>query len=433
MGSAAYELFLDSFILALIISLLIAWLGRRRQIPLPPSPQSDPFIGHLRRLPAVDEHLVFARMGEELNFFGQTTIILNSMKAAHELLDRRSAIYSDRPELPMLSLPSLVDCSKFTGFARYGERWRNQRRITHAVLHKKASEQLWPIILKQSRLAAQRLLKNPNNFFNEFRRMSGSAVLSAVYGYNVTSADDPLVKLVKTAISHIAEAAVPGAFYVNSMPWLRLIPDWFPGTTWKRTVKNWQAEKTDMIDVPFHWAKQQIAKGNASDSVIKALLRELESSKKEADDLEEEMDRIKWAAGTLFGAGADTSAATILVFVLAMTLYPEIQARAQAEIDEVVGTDRLPEMEDRSSLPYIERVLKEILRWQPVFPLGLAHACTQDSEYEGYRIPKGAVVIGNTWAISRNSLVYPNPEVFDPDRFLDPSVPSAPAFGFGRR
>lgn len=53
-----------------------------------------------------------------------------------------------------------------------------------------------------------------------------------------------------------------------------------------------------------------------------------------------------------------------------MALYPEVQAKAQQEIDTVVGSERLPTVEDRQNLPYIERILMEVLRWQPSTPLG---------------------------------------------------------------
>ncbi|KAG8768621.1 cytochrome c oxidase subunit 2 [Ceratobasidium sp. 428] len=75
-----------------------------------------------------------------------------------------------------------------------------------------------------------------------------------------------------------------------------------------------------------------------------------------------------------------------------MALYPEVQVKAQAEVDRVIGKDRLPEMSDRASLPYVECVLKEVLRWQSVVPLGIPHACMEEDEYKGYRIPKGATV-----------------------------------------
>jgi Cytochrome P450 len=84
-------------------------------------------------------------------------------------------------------------------------------------------------------------------------------------------------------------------------------------------------------------------------------------------------------------------------FILAMVLSPEVQKKAQAELDAVVGPNRLPEFEDRNNLPYINALCKEILRWHPLLPLGFAHATTQDDIYNGYFIPKGAIIFGNSW------------------------------------
>ena len=60
------------------------------------------------------------------------------------------------------------------------------------------------------------------------------------------------------------------------------------------------------------------------------------------------------------------------VFVLVMVLYPEVMRKAQAEIDTVVGLDRPPTFEDWDNLPYIRAIVKEVLRWRPVTPLGMA-------------------------------------------------------------
>ncbi|EGN99055.1 hypothetical protein SERLA73DRAFT_54575 [Serpula lacrymans var. lacrymans S7.3] len=79
---------------------------------------------------------------------------------------------------------------------------------------------------------------------------------------------------------------------------------------------------------------------------------------------------LKNASATAYGAGSDTTSSSLLIFVLAMVLYPHVQERAQAEIDAVVGRDRLPRFDDRPSLPYIEAILRETLRWHPVTPLG---------------------------------------------------------------
>ena len=86
-------------------------------------------------------------------------------------------------------------------------------------------------------------------------------------------------------------------------------------------------------------------------------------------------------------------------FLLALLLYPEVQSRAQAEIDHVIGRSRLPAFSDRPKLPYVDAVCKEILRWRLVLPLGVAHATTEDNVCKGYFIPKGTTVLPNTWCV----------------------------------
>ena len=88
-------------------------------------------------------------------------------------------------------------------------------------------------------------------------------------------------------------------------------------------------------------------------------------------------------------------------FILAMTLWPSIQKRAQAELDSVLGPSwaRLPTFSDRAKLPYISALVLEVLRWNPAVPLGLAHRVTQDDVYRGYVVPKGTVVWANIWCV----------------------------------
>ena len=80
-----------------------------------------------------------------------------------------------------------------------------------------------------------------------------------------------------------------------------------------------------------------------------------------------------------------------------MTMFPHVFRKAQAEIDAVIGRDRLPTLADRPRLPYINAVQRETLRWNPVGPLGIPHATLEDNVYNGYLIPKGSVVIANLW------------------------------------
>jgi len=130
---------------------------------------------------------------------------------------------------------------------------------------------------------------------------------------------------------------------------------------------------------------------------------------------------------------------SISSFMLAMTLHPDAQTKGQEEIDHIVGKDRLPTLDDRPSLPYVESIYRETMRLHPPVPLGIAHRLIEDDFYHGYYIPKGCVVVPNIWAMNRDGDVYSRPDEFLPERFLE--APSGPftsindihAFGFGRR
>ncbi|KIL54000.1 hypothetical protein M378DRAFT_93279, partial [Amanita muscaria Koide BX008] len=109
--------------------------------------------------------------------------------------------------------------------------------------------------------------------------------------------------------------------------------------------------------------------------------------------------------------------------------------KAQEEIDNVVGSYRLPSYEDRPSLPYVEALYREVHRWRPVTPNGAPRATVRDDVYKGYFIPKGN---NSSTAITRNEDKYPDPDSFNPERFLsldgtltDDTV--SYVFGFGRR
>ena len=91
------------------------------------------------------------------------------------------------------------------------------------------------------------------------------------------------------------------------------------------------------------------------------------------------------------------SLSTLQTFVAAMASYPEVQKRAQDELDLAIGPGRLPTMDDKQSLPYVSAILKECLRWRSVVPLSIPHLSTEEDEYKGYRIPRGSVVVSNTW------------------------------------
>ena len=150
---------------------------------------------------------------------------------------------------------------------------------------------------------------------------------------------------------------------------------------------------------------------------------------------------------TLLEAGSDTTASTMVGFIQAMACFPEVQKKAQDEIDRIVGSERLPTMADEPDLPYIRAMIKETLRWMPTTITGaVPHATTKDDEYNGYFIPKGAGVMLNVWAIHMDENRHPNPREYRPERYEgdnqtaadsaanpDPSKRDQFTFGSGRR
>jgi len=121
-----------------------------------------------------------------------------------------------------------------------------------------------------------------------------------------------------------------------------------------------------------------------------------------------------------------------------MALHPEKQQKAQAEIDLIVGSDRLPTFRDRDSLPYVEAIYREMFRWLPPFPMTVPHATKEEDSYQGYYIPKGSIIFPNVWAITHDKTKYEDPESFIPERFFDEEGKLNDdsrifGFGFGRR
>ena len=101
-----------------------------------------------------------------------------------------------------------------------------------------------------------------------------------------------------------------------------------------------------------------------------------------------------------------------------MAVRPEIQKRAQKEIDQLLGGERLPTLSDQDDLPYISAMVKEIYRWHVPLPISIPKLLREDDVYKGYHLPKGAIVMENVWAVFRDPVAYPEPHIFNPERFL---------------
>lgn len=254
------------------------------------------------------------------------------------------------------------------------------------------------------------------------------------YGYSVEAdTPDPLVLLIERMMTNAIKAVVPLAWVVDSLPFLDHLPEGIPGMSFKSIGRKWNETINLTVEVPYKFTREKMEKGTGRESFVSSLITQLSDSNKLDESAE---SAIKFTATQMYGGGADTTVQTLNGLAIALILFPEVQKKAREEIDAVVGDSRLPGFEDRDKLPYIAAVMKEALRWHTVVPMGLVHVADEDLEFKGYRIPKGSYIAPALWYFLHDPALYPNPDKFDPDRYLAPRNepdPDTASFGFGRR
>jgi len=435
----------DQVKLSLLVVLALAVLfylknGRRSSLKLPPGPRKLPLLGNLLDLPSGFEWETYARWGREFNSdvihlaaAGSNIVVLNTFDAAVELLDKRSSRYSSRPQFTM---GELMGWDWLMPGMPYGDRWRERRRLLIKHFNPNNTSAHQPVEMEFIRKMLLRLLEDPKNFIAITRHTIGGMSLAAAYGLPIQKDEDPYISIAEAAINSAASSAIPGSFFVDIIPALKYVPEWVPGAGFQRKAKEYRLLQERFRNLPFEYAFQAMATGTAKPSFSSTCLQEIG----EGDDRAHQEEVIKDTAGMLFAAGSDTTVSSLQSIFLALVNYPHVQEKAQEELDRVLG-GRLPDFNDEPDLPYISAVVKELTRWQPVAPLAVPHLASTDDTYRGYHIPKGAIVIGNSWAMLHDENTYPDPFTFKPERFLtsagtlDPNVqdPELMAFGYGRR
>jgi hypothetical protein len=155
-----------------------------------------------------------------------------------------------------------------------------------------------------------------------------------------------------------------------------------------RTARQMAGHLIRTAEEPYAFVRSQVLEKKAKTSFLYQAIESLGS--------DASMDYIhKWSAASMYLGDADTTVSSLMTFFLAMAVFPEVQKKSQEELDRVIDGGRLPITSDKTSLPYIEAVVKETHRWHPVEPMSLPHCCTQEDSIKRYRIPKGAIILPN--------------------------------------
>ncbi|PFH50357.1 hypothetical protein AMATHDRAFT_145202 [Amanita thiersii Skay4041] len=401
----------------------------------PPGPKPFPLIGNALQVPTEHPEERFAEWGSRygdivyIRLFQQPIVILNNLQAARDILEKRGSIYSDRPRFVLFS--ELMGWASASTHVRYGPRFRKHRRFVNLTFNQRASLRLYPLQVQEAHTLIDGLIRSPELYIQHFRRFAAATILKITYGRQITSVDDPFVLLAERAGTLTVESGSPAATLVDYFPIIKHIPTWAPFAGFKRRALETRKAVETMMNVPFEIVKKDMRKGHAIPSYTSALLEAHRNTDGEVDPEDEE--DIKGSAGTLYAAAEDTTVAVLETFMLASTRHPEILVKAQEEMDRVVGLERLPDLGDRASLPYLDCIINEVLRWNPPVPLGLPHRLMEDDTYRGYFIPEGTNVLANIRAILHDC---PQPLEFKPERYMvenDLPKPRDVVFGFGRR
>ncbi|KAH9073438.1 cytochrome P450 [Lactarius deliciosus] len=389
--------------LVVVLGLAVILVVRYSRSPwrrVPPGPRGLPLIGNALGL--LDKTWLFGRECKEkygdvmyLTALGQPILVLNSIKAAAELLDRRASIYSDRPR--MIMAQEVLSGGLTFPFLGYDDRWRRSRRATHQCLSKTA-------------------VLSYHNMLREEAALLTSASLADPCYPTLENEEDETVKEIYAFIERISMAAAPGAYLVDLFPWMLHIPERF--ARWKyEGIRDFARYNT-----LFESLHKRVFEGLERPSISASLFKG--SSRNQLSGQE-----MAWLSGDIIvAAGAETTSTTMKWWGLAMIANPEVQRRAHNELDAVP-------------------MAKEALRWRPALPLSLPHSTTEDDWYNGMFIPKGTLCLANLWQCHWDPAAYGDDAAqFRPERFLDADgkIMSGPqaaethddghgTYGFGKR
>ncbi|KAF2819935.1 cytochrome P450 2E1 [Ophiobolus disseminans] len=414
--------------------------SRRHRIPKGlkplPGPKGYPIIGSVPDVPEKNGFIKFADWGKEYgpiyqcNLAGHNHVWISSDQIAKDLLAKKAAIYSDRPHIPAL-LDDNRTSAQYLPLLSRNDGHTRQRKFANIIMRESEKDMFHRYPELEAKRMLVELLDEPDRYNHALESFISRVTCRLAWGHS--EASDELKQRARELLIGVSPTGALG----NKLPFLMALPDWLsPAKAWERrratTERTWFQSMQAQV-------QKDIEDKTAPPSWMKIFL-DGRSKWGFESDLEG-----AYAVGMHGIAGALTIAAPMQTFCLAMTHYPQFLPMLHEELDRVCG-DRPPVSEDRPSLPFLRAIIRECIRWRPPVPTGIPHYLIQDDEYNGYHIPKGSTMHPLEWAISRDPETFPDPEAFNPLRWVKPEYPTyqeplsqfptiinSTQFGYGRR
>ncbi|TVY84076.1 Cytochrome P450 monooxygenase yanC [Lachnellula suecica] len=443
--SALFSWYSLTGIIAIPLIILISDTIKKRRMP--PGPPSYPFIG--TTLPTSQPWLQFQEWAKTYGpiftiWVGRRpTLVISDPEVAVELMEKRSNKYSSRPRFVVMG--EIFNTGSIV-VQPYGKEWSIRRKALHRALTPGALKTYKARQSAEATRLAFGLLQNSENWERAIDRFTSSVVFSISYGHRIDSLDAPIIRERLHFLHFMASLNVPGTYKAEKFPLLRFVPNFL--APWKRVIEETGKKEAAVNMALVEGVREEMRIGKEKgQEIAPSMTKNLLTVR---DEIELSDKDFSFVPASLFGAGSDTTASTLCSAVLALVTHPDALKAAQAELDSVIGVENVPTFEDEERLPYIRALAKEVLRWRPVAVLGgTPHATSEDDMYQGRYIPTGATILGNNWAINLNEEYYPNPQWFNPVRFLDekdprylpelrgnkihPAKAGHSSFGWGRR
>ncbi|THV03623.1 cytochrome P450 [Dendrothele bispora CBS 962.96] len=410
----------------LLLAYSAAALLRRNKTRYPPGP-----------LPSIQTWKYFDSLSKQygpifrLNLAGSNMVVLARPEDAEELLGRRSSNYSSRP--PLIYAGKYQSNNKRMVLLPYGERLRLQRVAFHQMLQPRVIGAYESMQELESAKLLSDILESPLNNDLHCQRFAASMVFYLSYGKRLDDNGQDLAAI-SDVLKNFVRDTTPGAHLVDTITVLDYLPDVL--APWRKKALERHEMEVKLYTRLIMEVKQKIDDGNTGFECFAARLWD------QKDSLGFDLEDMAYVAGTAFEAGTDTTASTILWFLMAMLLYPNTMKKAQAELDAVMGSEGkfMPGFAHINQLPYCVALTKEVFRWAPAAPGGFPHYSETDDEYKGFRIKSKTMVVPNIWSMHHNEEEFPDPYAFNPERFMavnteefDSFSTGHYGFGFGRR
>ncbi|XP_055670664.1 cytochrome P450 1B1-like [Falco peregrinus] len=386
----------------------------------PPGPFPWPLVGNVLQLGRLP-HLAFGRMARrygavfQLRLGRRRVLVLNGEAAIRRALVGLGTRFAGRPDFPSFEL---VSGGRSVAFGSCSPRWRARRRLAHAALRARstAAEVERHVAAEAGDLIQLFLQHSQGGAYFEpspLLVVANANVLCALcFGrrYGHTNSE---FRALLGRNDRFGQTVGAGSV-VDVLPWLLRFPN-----PVRRVFRDFQAlnrELHSFVRAKVAQHRQTFDPCTLRD-VTDVMIAAVERGDRPPEGLGPE--DVEGAMTDIFGAGQDTTSTALSWVLLLLLKHPRLQRDLQAELDRVVGHSRLPTAEDRAHLPLLEAFIYETLRYSSFVPITIPHATTDDVELEGFHIPKGTVVFINQWSVNHDCSKWPDPQRFDPTRFLD--------------